>query len=287
MKILALHGHGTSGAILRSQLTPLMQLATDRNYDFVFVDGDYECEKAPALSTFVPGPFLCYTKDYSPAAIRDVHDLIDSVIEEQGPFDGIVGFSQGAAMALSYLMQRRIESPFDSPFKFAVFFSTIAAMSADDSYCSSIVSSLGPSERKALADFPNCSFESFGQDARIFFETLANSTAQARAAGAPEAPKNFFAHATESDIPRPMNPFLLKERITIPTVHVTGKRDLSAFLKASAMMRSLCDESAVKVTTHDGGHDLPKQARDVQAVLSAMDWAAEKGQREMVWRAHI
>ena len=50
MKILALHGHGTSGAILRSQLTPLMQLATDRNYDFVFVDGDYECEKAPGMN---------------------------------------------------------------------------------------------------------------------------------------------------------------------------------------------------------------------------------------------
>lgn len=240
-----------------------------------------------ALGTVVPGPFLCYTKDYSPGAIRDLHDLIDSVIEEQGPFDGIVGFSQGASIALSYLMQRHIESSFDSSFKFAVFFSTIAAMSADESYCNSIVSSLGPTEKKALDDFPNSSFEEFGQDVRIFCHGLINSIEEARVAGALGSSKDRFAHAKEADIPRPLHPFLLKERIAIPTVHVIGKRDLPAFLKTSALMRSLCDDSVVKVVTHDGGHDLPKKTRDVQAVLSAMDWAAEKGQREIMWRAHI
>ena len=41
-------------------------------------------------------------------------------IAEEGPFDGVIGFSQGAALASTYLIQQA-EQP--SPFRCAVFFS--------------------------------------------------------------------------------------------------------------------------------------------------------------------
>jgi len=46
MRILCLHGVGSSGKILESQLQPFMQ-AVDPSYEFVFVDGPFLCERGP------------------------------------------------------------------------------------------------------------------------------------------------------------------------------------------------------------------------------------------------
>ena len=45
-------------------------------------------------------------------------------MEEEGPFDGIIGFSQGAALAATYLLRFSQEKPHEPlPFKCAIFFS--------------------------------------------------------------------------------------------------------------------------------------------------------------------
>lgn len=49
MRILCLHGYGTSGAILRSQLDAFIHRA-DASYEFVFLDGEYECQRAHGKS---------------------------------------------------------------------------------------------------------------------------------------------------------------------------------------------------------------------------------------------
>lgn len=45
-------------------------------------------------------------------------------ISEEGPFDGVLGFSQGAILAATYLIQFRLDYPsIPLPFKCAIFFS--------------------------------------------------------------------------------------------------------------------------------------------------------------------
>lgn len=46
MKILCLHGVGSSGAILEAQMANL-QRELDPSYELVFVDGPFECERGP------------------------------------------------------------------------------------------------------------------------------------------------------------------------------------------------------------------------------------------------
>lgn len=46
MKILCLHGVGSSGAICERQFAPFIK-AADPSYDFVFVDGPVESIKGP------------------------------------------------------------------------------------------------------------------------------------------------------------------------------------------------------------------------------------------------
>jgi pimeloyl-ACP methyl ester carboxylesterase len=51
---------------------------------------------------------------------------LDSYVTTEGPFDGVIGFSQGAGLAAMYLIRRLIEDPeCESPFKCAILMSRI------------------------------------------------------------------------------------------------------------------------------------------------------------------
>ncbi len=58
------------------------------------------------------------------------HEVIESTIEKWGPFQGVLGFSQGAAAAGSCMMQKALEGK-PNPFNFAVLFSSVLSASAD------------------------------------------------------------------------------------------------------------------------------------------------------------
>lgn len=56
--------------------------------------------------------------------LRDAQDCISEVIESEGPFDGILGFSHGGEVAASLLLQQACRQEYqnpDKPFQFAVF----------------------------------------------------------------------------------------------------------------------------------------------------------------------
>lgn len=50
MKILCLHGFGSSGKILERQLAGVIE-ATDPSYDFVFIDGPVSAPRGPGESS--------------------------------------------------------------------------------------------------------------------------------------------------------------------------------------------------------------------------------------------
>lgn len=50
---------------------------------------------------------------------------LHTYIAEEGPFDGVIGFSQGAALAATYLIQQNRDHPDEPlPFRCAIFFSS-------------------------------------------------------------------------------------------------------------------------------------------------------------------
>ena len=46
---------------------------------------------------------------------------IEEIIEEEGPFDGVVGFSQGAALAASIMLEHAKTNPLEDIFKLGIF----------------------------------------------------------------------------------------------------------------------------------------------------------------------
>ena len=66
--------------------------------------------------------------------MEDAYNLLYDVLEEQGPFDGFIGFSHGATLAFAFLMQHAKKNPLDPPFallRCAVFISSSAPPSQD------------------------------------------------------------------------------------------------------------------------------------------------------------
>jgi hypothetical protein len=68
-------------------------------------------------------------------------EYLEEILEDEGPFDGIFGFSQGAALTLSYLYQQQVAG---NPvhIKFACLFSTAVPCSTDSNMGDTIISRL-------------------------------------------------------------------------------------------------------------------------------------------------
>lgn len=236
------------------------------------------------VGSLVQGPFLCYNASFAPAEIQESCDLIDEMIETTGPFDGILGFSQGGSVALSYLLQRQINGH-HPPFRWAVFLSTVIAFSPDVSFGSSILANLTDHEIRLLEGYPATDLSTLHPSTRALCETTARTFYSAKTGGfiAPGTPAAQFAKRDDPSQPRVFHPALFTDRIPIPTVHVTGKKDDALMVDLSRLVQGLCEKSLVRSLAHSGGHNVPRSPGDVRAAWAAVDWAVQQSQKQHIW----
>ncbi|KAI8960757.1 inducible nitrate reductase 2 [Daldinia sp. FL1419] len=277
-RVLVLHGVGSSAKIMKDQIASLAgELGSD--YEFIYLDGAVETERGPGIAPHYLGPFYSYTTGYTTAEIRDALDDLDQFVQENGPFNGVLGFSQGASIAASYLLDYQIRYPWrQPPFEFAVLFSSVSAFSPDETCYESIIETLLSQE------FPETEFSRFSRSERIFAEYLALTFTAANKIGLYTGPIDFFKHRNPDAIPRVLHPSLIQDRIKIPTVHVNGKEDLPAMSAQSRLVCGFCDQSLARVYHHSGGHIIPAKAADVKVLVKMVGWAGVEGASYSVLR---
>ncbi|KAK4160401.1 DUF341 domain protein [Cladorrhinum sp. PSN259] len=276
MRFICLHGIGSSARILESQLQPFMREA-DPSYEFIFVDGPFRCERGPGVPAFLDGPFFSHSAGYSPDEMAEAHECLDAAIDELGPFDGVVGFSQGGALAISYMHRKQVQEQ-PQPFKFALIMSSVFPFSADPSDCQNAIRRLTAPRNP----------EPMGQDERVSIDLLKKTITEIRKNKAflPEVDLDVYNVGRDPSLaPRFMHQLLVKEKILTPTVHVTGKRDFPFMRAMSEVARGVCDAKFVKSLEHSGGHQPPQKPVEVKAAVRAMDWAISQSQR--VGHLHI
>lgn len=228
--------------------------------------------------------------------------LIDEMIEAEGPFNGLLGFSQGASVCLSYLMYQRIRFP-DKPsnFQFAVLFSTGIAVSPDAKYKQDELMSLfshfseedikefhevvfSPTSRKQ--DLEKCSFmEKLSPSERTLMIELgweAHLSFQARdvlnITDDVEYIEKLLVHdLSKEDFPRFFNPIWTSEKLNIPTVHCIGRGDSDIIKGLSRLGRAMCENGVL--LEHAGRHDLPIRNEDVVPLANAIEKASYLGQQ--------
>ncbi|KAL5336584.1 serine hydrolase-domain-containing protein [Aspergillus crustosus] len=113
MKILCLHGHGTSGAIFKSQTSSIRSHLKDLNLTFDFIDAPYPSAPAPGIDLFYPPPYYSYHDESSGSTtletIQETQRWLEGIIAERGPYDLVMGFSQGCVVAAGLLLLDEFE----------------------------------------------------------------------------------------------------------------------------------------------------------------------------------
>ncbi|KAI0448682.1 DUF341 domain-containing protein [Xylaria acuta] len=272
MKILCLHGVGSSGAILEAQMANLRR-ELDPSFELIFIDGPFEYERGPGIPEYQTGPFFSHTEGYSPVHIAEAVDHLKDLLEDEGPFDGIFGFSQGAALTLSYFYQEQAAAnPLRA--KFACLFSTAMPCSPDVGMGEAIISKLRALEYD-ITDRTRYNGEDLTVAEQEFVDVLQQTVVDAAIHDPlfPWTDMDVYRYGKRDAIPRVMYPSLLPQKIQIPTIHVWGQNDFEYMIKMAELARSICEESMTKTVLHTGLHDIPKRQPEIKAVLRTLDWA--------------
>ncbi|CDO93038.1 unnamed protein product [Kluyveromyces dobzhanskii CBS 2104] len=137
-KVLMLHGYSQSDVIFRAKTAGLRKQLQKKGYEFFYPCGPYKLHSKDfndsevdlndsQKTTDMYGWFLKDPETHSYTLEPELLAYLGNYIKENGPFDGIGGFSQGAGLAgylstdvYSILPINKEDQP---PFKFAMFFS--------------------------------------------------------------------------------------------------------------------------------------------------------------------
>ncbi|KAL4920650.1 serine hydrolase FSH [Aspergillus aurantiobrunneus] len=298
MKVLCLHGRGTSGAIFKSQTSSIRSRLTDLNLDFDFLDGPYPSPPAPGIDLFYPPPYYSYyaetPQDTTIDTITTTHAWLADVIAERGPYDVVLTFSQGTAVAAATLLLHALEVerqrsktrhsdavedgggiPPPPPFKSAIFICGGAPLPLLE-YIGYTVSphtkARDLASRSALASMADSSaILSLGSS-----RWTASASAIANSNGL--GPGNNTSPYTLSALQLSFN----KEdevrgeisghtKIGIPTVHIYGERDPRYI--AGVQLSEVCEKASRKVYNHGGGHEIPRFEAVRGAIADLVRWA--------------
>lgn len=196
-----------------------------------------------------PGPFYCYYSKPTQEQLEAAYNLIHEVIDEDGPFDGVFGFSQGGALAASMLLQHAKTSPHaPEPFKLVIF--TCASLPFDydtekriHKYNTSICPNTGHVKVR---------------------DWMSGEVIEASAVNGFISP----LQENETSLQR-YHPEREKVRIDVPTLHIMGRLD--PFVPQSHLLADLCTTKERSIIIHDLGHKLPRDRQFACKAAAAIE----------------
>ncbi|PWY90344.1 hypothetical protein BO94DRAFT_623146 [Aspergillus sclerotioniger CBS 115572] len=246
MRFLCLHGNGSSARIFDTQLSAL-QRALGSRYEFVFIQGEFPSDPGLGVDGMYPGPYYSPFDLPTKDQLSDAHALIDEAWESDGPFDGLVGFSQGGSTMASYLLQPETAR---KPFKCAVFF------------CSNLP-----------FDPMSSPWKFVDKDHFVDATTGEEISADDLMRSIPEV-KLFDT----SRYPTLRDELLLRRytvgqgdtiQIDLPTVHVYASND-SWYYEQCIATEKLCQEVNRETVLHKGGHSVPWDAGTTTEIVDCI-----------------
>ncbi|KAJ5484809.1 hypothetical protein N7539_004797 [Penicillium diatomitis] len=125
MRFLCLHGASTNSEIFQIQTGGLRQPLEEKGHSFTFLNGNVPSSCEEGLEGVVDGPFYShYARDPALPGIQlaEAFEHVQRAIKREGPFDAVMGFSQGAALAAALIAHDAKENPSGPPlFRAGVF----------------------------------------------------------------------------------------------------------------------------------------------------------------------
>lgn len=275
MRFLCLHGHGTSASIFKSQ-TVAFRNKLDSSYQFDFVDAPFRCSPAPGVDVIFNSGNYTWWPQATPQAIRASHLWLDDYIAEHGPYDGVLGFSQGCSLVGSYLLYHAKENAgAPLPFKVAIFICGGMPFSA--------LEDLGLPVSKRAHDISERTSQMLKNKAAELKMWAANVDKIQPGVGLWDNTNGLLHDPNKK--PNPTDVFGLDYtafpqniRINIPTVHISGAKDPR--WPASMQLAFFCNSRLMY--DHGGGHDVPRSTEVSLRIAQLVRDVCENAQRERV-----
>lgn len=327
MRFLCLHGRGTNSDILEFQLgkpclsqdehqtswrnghdkltaiglAPLIsQLSPEHTFDYV--DAQVEGTAAPGIGGVFPGPYFIWHKDYDPSSVEKVHQHLQSVLKEDGPYDGIIGFSEGAALAASYLLAQEYRASLgeaigdpEHDIKLAVFLNSVKPYSPSEQIGHNATHEFHKELRRhslflkgQIAERRKSSLAS--EEIAVFAERRQSVLSQRRQSiiawknsGAPlrkDSTTGTIVNEVDekgqgnvwNSLFSPVfcfDPNTFSSTIRIPTLHIIGSKD--QFRDYSREVTRFCDQDQMEIAMLDVGHEIPRSGHELDELARAFE----------------
>lgn len=127
-KILCLHGFAQTASVFAAKSSGIRKMLKKEHVETYYLDGPIVLTNddlpfdASSLGAGADTEFRGWWKIDDDFDITPAVDAVKSAIKEHGPFDAVMGFSQGAALA-QYLTENMSELGNTKPIKFGIYFS--------------------------------------------------------------------------------------------------------------------------------------------------------------------
>ncbi|KAJ5692440.1 hypothetical protein N7462_001863 [Penicillium macrosclerotiorum] len=276
MRILCLHGHGTSPDVMKYQMSALAR-AADASWEFHYLGGEEACLPAPDIGGYFPEPYFCYSRNFDQESEDAAHALLEETISQKGPFDGAFGFSQGASILVSYLIEQKMAYPNNIlPFQFVILCSVTVPLASSLEYHQLLLGSLTAQDEARIR---SCRDEEIAQlpiETRTVIAFLV-SVLDATETITHES-RSYFLDRPLSKIPSMLHPDICDIRLELPVLHVRGKTELPAIRDSGFLVERFFKSGKQRVFEHTAGHDVPRSGPEARRMLSAMEWVIAQSQ---------
>ncbi|KAJ5115186.1 hypothetical protein NUU61_000945 [Penicillium alfredii] len=258
MRVLCLHGKGTSGAIFRSQTSSFRAKLPDPDIEFDFIDGPFPSDPAAGVDLFYAPPYFSFWEGDSVDNVRASCAWLNDYIVKNGPYDVALMFSQGCVLGSSALLLHQEETPhLPPPFKAAVFVCGGPSLN--------VLYDLGFHVSAAARERDTASRSALSLQA-------GSSAVLTRGADRWTGLKALDSGLSEEELRAEIS---CPSRITVPTVHVYGSKDPR--YAAGVHLSAICDPATCRTYNHGGGHEIPRTDAVSQSIAALFQWAAEEG----------
>lgn len=197
---------------------------------------------SPDIKTIYPPPYLAYYPIAYSHLVESAQAYIHEIIEDEGPFDGVMGFSQGGALAASLILEHNKTNPGHDLFKFAIFVCATLPFNVDD---------YRGLESWKLAKSGDVKFShEFAGEVDV------------------KEPLGFPDGLDEPILGRYHPAKTPKDTIKVPTFHLVGRAD--PYGPQSETLAAMCEPAQRSVMEHVGGHRVPKDAKTSSIVAKSI-----------------
>ncbi|KAI0449500.1 serine hydrolase FSH [Xylaria acuta] len=250
MKILCLHGRNQNGQIFREQLGTAIKMIEDSEtgVSFDFPDAPKQCAGSPSdeqtIYKFFDAP--------STAEICEQFVWLQSKLEADGPYDGVIAFCQGATLVSNYLLLLQGSSDKESPFKFATFISASIPLDM-----------LGY-------------FHVFIPVAAVHIAREMERRREQRLGSLPSHVARARQAMYDSDDCFGLNLNMIQPELKfrIPTAHIWGENDPG--FPSSIQLAGLCDPYLRKTYSHNAGREVPRTEEGRQELGQLVLWCMQR-----------